>query len=516
MARHTDSQRGCSGGTRLLTLPTTLAVVIVVTLHPASLAAAEDAYRFKPDSGALHTTWTNRFKKTSGFTGTDSSYSIPLNNATGRKLGANATSSTWSMFTGGDTFVGVVDTSVTPWTRGDTSRWQFVNNTLGLYDGSSRSDAATQLSFKWKGDVVADPYFESTDQEQMAMMPALDEADGVYSYFWPADGVVVPLPPPRQGYQLVQFWARMRSDRGLAVQSINISTWQLPSAVDPTSHYPYAGEHGSTWNSWAHHGFPIDNLWSASSGGDYTGPRIMGNAVLDLSSATSSFHADTFVYVYGVQGGDYGTKYGFVARSTTADLTDPSKWLFWNGSSFAATRLSDAAPLLKQDGTRIDDLASEFSVFQLPNGHYAMVYTKFDGYEDPAFAFTNIVVRTTTGTNPTPAGPWQTAAVQIYRVNHPPTGNTKLGLPDVSWFIDHAYWVYGGKAHPHLSTREASWSNGDNALGNGKLLISFNVNARLAPGVETTSSMGPAFHFADVYRPRFLTVDYYKVVGTPQ
>jgi len=52
--------------------------------------------------------------------------------------------------------------------------------------------------------------------------------------------------------------------------------------------------------------------------------------------------------------------------------------------------------------------------------------------------------------------------------------------------IDPDIFVYNAKAHPHLSTP-------------GKLLISYNVN---------TFDFGDAFKDADIYRPRFVTLQF--------
>ena len=158
-------------------------------------------------------------------------------------------------------------------------------------------------------------------------------------------------------------------------------------------------------------------------------------------------------------------------------------------------------------GNIIHGLASEFSVFQLPNGHFAMLYTEGDGQATytPGSAVpispVRILVRTTKGSQPSPAGPWS-APIAIYTVDIPKTGNTALGLPDLTAaeFAKDVYWTYGAKAHPQYSKPQAD-------ANDGELLVSFNIN-----------SLGgsAAFKLADVYRPRFVRVKFYKVANQEQ
>jgi len=463
----------------------------------AGSTAAAEAYRFRTTGVAIDAEWTQRFRfpANPGWQGTDSTYSIPLSGF--RRLGANWTAPAWSLFSGGDTFVG--------WLNNDTprTRWAYVfaPNTLSLFNGQGSAALGSQY-FKWKGLPFSDSNFLFQDREAVAMVRG---RDGYVR--WPADGSVVNH--GLGGTWLVQFWSVVDT-ASLQVMGVDVATW-VTAPPNPSTTHPYNGAAGGTWNITL-----ATNNWLARSG-SYTSNRYMGNAVLNLATGLDAFVSDGFVYVYGVQeAGDAAKKRVFVARTVPTALHDPSRWSYWTGSTDAqgmptfptqANSIAAAAPLVDTGGNIIQGLAAEFSVFQLPNGHFAMLYTEGDGQATytPGVAVpvspVRVLVRTTKGSKPSPAGPWS-APTAIYTVDVPKTGNPDLGLPDLTaaGFTKDVYWTYGAKAHPQYSKPQL------NAV-DGELLVSFNINSW--GGLS-------AFNLADVYRPRFIRVKFYKVANQEQ
>ena len=144
----------------------------------------------------------------------------------------------------------------------------------------------------------------------------------------------------------------------------------------------------------------------------------------------------------------------------------------------------------------LGDMASEYSVTQLPDGRFVMVYLHADALG------TQISARYASN----PQGPWS-ARQLLYDVAIPNTGNEDLDLPDISGYSDWQYVIYGAKAHAQLSEAPS----GLGAANAGQLLISFNVNDwRINP---STSQPDPAWVYGSIYHPRFISVD---IVGVPE
>lgn len=463
-----------------------LTTCLACSTMPSPVTA--DAYRFRTDGGSYDATWTGRFDvpENPGFQGTDSTYSIPLGGST-RKLGVQFSAPSWSMFTGGDTFVGWSDTS-RPRRRSRDARgngyFQFAPNTLSLFEGAG-DGSMRSLTFQHKGLPTSDPGFLLQRRDAVSMVPNTDT--GLVR--WPADGTVV-----NHGYGgtwLVQFWSVVE---GLTLRDIHLATW-LTAPISANSH-PYQGDVGGSWRISS-----PGNLFAAPSG-PYTGPRVMGNAVLNLATDYDAFASDGYVYVYGIQeAGAASNKHAFVARAKATELHDPSRYQFWTGSfPDAPNRIEQAQPLRDVHGATIVGLASEFGVFQLPNGHFALLYIENDGIDPKTWlpeSRPRILVRTTTDAGgKSPAGPWSDPTV-LGTLDIPASGNATLGLPDltVQGFPKDSYFAYGAKPHPQYSRLDSDEHDGE-------LLVSVNLNGN-GPGLS-------AFVLTDIYRPRFFRFKFYR------
>jgi hypothetical protein len=141
-------------------------------------------------------------------------------------------------------------------------------------------------------------------------------------------------------------------------------------------------------------------------------------------------------------------------------------------------------------------MAVEYSVTQLPDGRFAMVYLNADALG------TEISARYASS----PQGPWSSRQL-LYNVSLSSTGNSALGLPNISSYSDWQYVIYGAKAISQLSEPPS----GLGAANAGKMLISFNVNTWKTNG--STTQTDPGWVYGDIYHPRFISVD---VVGVPE
>jgi hypothetical protein len=224
---------------------------------------------------------------------------------------------------------------------------------------------------------------------------------------------------------------------------------------------------------------------------------VMGTAILDVSNAASSYVANGYVYVYGTRN-DFLSKKVFVARAAPENVSNPSAWAFWNASSSAwvtgASAINSATPMRDATNVTLGDMAVEYSVTQLPDGRFVMVYLQADALG------TQISARYANA----PQGPWS-ARQMLYNVAIPNSGNPALGLPNISAYSDWQYVIYGAKAHAQLSEAPS----GAGAANAGKLLISFNVNNWKTNG--STSQPDPGWVYGSIYHPRFISVD---IVGS--
>jgi glycoprotein endo-alpha-1,2-mannosidase len=477
----TEIRREISDTLRTMFLRTTVAVLATIALSAgvgARRAHAVGTYSFDAATATpagWAQSWTSQLASTSGWTGADGLYSIPMNG--NRKLGSAYDTPGWQTFTFNDSLIGTVDAS------DRRTGFRFINNSIGMYSGMGA--APTPISFKWKGDQL--PPFDSA-----ASMITGPDAGGLY---WPLDGIVVPR--TGGGEQYVQF--AMKIEGGLTATAVSQMTWPVPDGVNYSTNWPYNGNRGDTWSSSIDSVGPLPNLYKADpDGSGPTGELVMGTAILDTSSAAKAYTANGYAYIYGTRN-DFLSKKVFVARAVPEDVSNPSAWAFWNAASSAwvtgASAINSATPMRDTSNAALGDMAVEYSVTQLPDGRFAMVYLNADALG------TQISARYASA----PQGPWS-ARQLLYNVSIPNSGNSALGLPDISAYSDWMYVIYGAKAHAQLS-KAPSGLGTENA---GKLLISFNVNTWKTNG--STSQPDPGWVYGSIYRPRFISVD---IVGVP-
>ena len=360
--------------------------------------------------------WTAQLAGTSGWTGADGLYAIPMNG--NRKLGSAYDTPGWQTFSFNDSLIGTVNEF------DQRTGFRFINNSIGMYSGTGATPAP--ISFKWKGD--QNPPFDTA--ESMITGPI---AGGLY---WPLDGIVVPR--VSGGQQFVQF--AMKINGGLTSTGVSQMTWPVADGVNYAANWPYNGNRGDTWFSSIDSVGLLPNLYKSDpDGSGPTGELVMGTAILDISNATTSYAANGYVHIYGTRN-DFLSKKVFVARAAPADVSNPSAWAFWNASSSAwvsgASAINSATPMRDTSNATIGDMAVEYSVTQLPDGRFVMVYLHADALG------TQISARYASA----PQGPWS-ARQMLYNVSIPNSGNPELGLPDINDYSDWRYVIYGAKAH---------------------------------------------------------------------
>lgn len=267
--------------------------------------------------------WTQFFDTTSGWTGADGIFALPLdgNDAPG---GLDRTS---TLFVFSDTFIGDVDSG------GARVGASLVNNTLGFL----RKGRFTQgAKFFWD---------QSGANPAAMVVPntPLSEAD---DWYWFADGVVL-------GDQIHVLAMRMHTVPGGGAFGFERGGMALLTMPKDGPYVP-----SSITQVDAPVGLPPV---SGGRGGIFFGAGIFSN-----TTAAGAPNPDGFLYIYGSQE-DPLVKKLVVARVQPQDFTNFAAWRYWDGQAW----VSD----IRQVATVTGRISNELSVSPSPNGKYALIFS---------------------------------------------------------------------------------------------------------------------------------------------
>ena len=330
---------------------------IHVELGDATHRRLVPASQIIPGSGLSSAAWTALFDRTSGWTGADGVYSIPL--VENDRLSSGLTPSGKTFFTFSDTFIGAVNADKTR-----TPGSYLIRNSTALVSGGLPDPA--RVSFNFRGNVAsAQPVFATNPNG---------------TWYWPVDGAVV-------GSDAYLYSLRMKPvSGGFGFDYDGIALFSTPISAGNLSNAPPL--------FWTHAKLDNTGLFVPAAGGAPS--KIFGQAVMNNSVQGGAYFPDGYVYVYGVRN-DGLNKRLLAARVPREVIGDPSQYRFFNGSTWV-TGATNAQPL-----AGADHLSSEFSVTPMPDGRYLMVFS----YDD---AFGNRVAARYSNT---PTGPWG-PAITLY------------------------------------------------------------------------------------------------------
>jgi hypothetical protein len=251
-------------------------------------------------------------------------------------------------------------------------------------------------------------------------------------WFWPMDGVIVDGRVYAYGLRMVPAPTPPFS---FATAGVSLLT---ASAADTA---PFAGAYRQKDMS----------LFVPPQADGTEREAYFGLAVMPLTVQSGAGSPDGYLYVYGIRSGTY-RKSLVVARVLPEQIDAGSAYRFWNGSAWVSNIRAAANLTL--------GVSAEFSVQPLADGRFLLVHmTDLLG--------STVAVRY----GASPVGPWG-EDIPIW------------DCPEAT--LTPNTYVYGAKAHPHLSTP-------------GSLLISYHVNT--FDFAENFRAGG-----SDIYRPRFITV----------
>ncbi|MEO1480207.1 MAG: DUF4185 domain-containing protein, partial [Bacteroidota bacterium] len=276
-------------------------------------AAADHGLTAVPAPG-----WTALFDRTSGWTGADGIFSVPLD-----RFDQPGGDTQRTVFLFSDTAIGDVNPDGSRAT-GTT----LVNNTLARLDGLAPDPSATR--FWWPG---------GTRRPRAAFVPEGPSA-GDGDWFWNGDGIAL-------DGQVYAFLYRIGEGDGGAFnfKQKGVSLVRF----DPDR--PQRARQRET---------PFFRPEQGNMG-DLT----FGNGLLDNTTEAGAPSPDGFLYVYGVRNDPF-IKQLLVARVQPSAIADFSTYRFWNGREWVAD-LDAAVPVT-------DRVSNELSVSPLADGRYLLVF----------------------------------------------------------------------------------------------------------------------------------------------
>ncbi|HDP99955.1 MAG TPA: DUF4185 domain-containing protein [bacterium] len=263
--------------------------------------------------------WDSLFNRSSGWTGSDAAYSIPLS-------GYDAPSAQMdekTLFVFGDTFVGEVDS------LNHRRNTVMIRNSYGILHG--KKPHKEKIDFFWK----------LNDQGKPA---SVFEADTPQSnpgdWIWPMDGICL-------NDRIYVFGLRLQS--GATIFEV-VATTLISFEFDST---------GNLFN-YQHIDAPIyyyDITRQAET--------VLGQAVMVMTESSGNPFPDGYIYIYGPRS-LFGKKELVAARVLPEDIENFSQWTFWDGDGWVAD--------ITACQTITDGISQEFSVSPLQDGRFLLVF----------------------------------------------------------------------------------------------------------------------------------------------
>lgn len=318
---------------------TTAVVLFVLSALACHGAPPLIDYTIEPAS-----TYTALLNQTTGWTGGDGIFSIPLNGD--ERPGAYRRTDTFFVFS--DTFVGSLNE--------DGSRaggWAFLNNSCGFRAAGDPWDKPIELQ-----------YATNAQGRPRTLFTVADQTPGRKTWYWMKDGIAL-------DGRVHVFASRFTDDGPHMFNRIGLTM----ISFDADAAFPYT-DHEQR-----------DVPFCKVEIGD-DGAMVFGACVFPNTRSARAPHADGYIYIYGTREFP-GTKNKrvVVGRVTESRFTDFAAWRFFDGESWTDD--------FRKAATIAEHASNELSVSPLPDSRYILV-SQVDSNTP------EISIRTA----PTPYGPW--------------------------------------------------------------------------------------------------------------
>jgi len=265
--------------------------------------------------------WDNLFDRSSGWTGADGIYSIPLNEYDAPSN--NLADQQLILFS--DTFIGEVDSS----NRRVNTR--LINNTLALMQ--SNNPATNEIQFFWRTDSIGTP--------KTVFVPNTPNANPG-DWYWLMDGIAI-------NDTIYVFALRLNGTSGGLGFEIN-GVALLKFKMDEQNFISDVQQ------------FDTPLFYKNETEGSEI---VIGQAVMPMTSISGNPSPDGYIYVYGPKSYSTGKKL-VAARIHPDEIGDFSKWKYWNGTNWG-DEIQNCASITS-------GISQEFSVTPIANNKFLLTY----------------------------------------------------------------------------------------------------------------------------------------------
>ena len=267
--------------------------------------------------------WTDLFTRTSGWTGADGIYSIPLS---GLELPQTGSTDLDEVFVFSDTFIGDVDTN------NHRQNASLINNTLGFLKGHKPIEE--NITFFWETDNQNEP-------ETVFIPNTPDSKPG--DWYWLMDGIAL-------NDKVYVFALRLETGDGGLFNFKLIGVNLIKFDAIP----------GGTISNVVQMDTPL--FYSNPPG---TNDLAFGQALMPMTIESGNPGADGYIYIYGPKNSGAG-KQLTVGRFLPENIENFSTYEFWNGTQWTNS-IEDVAVIS-------NNTSQELSVTPLTENSFLHVY----------------------------------------------------------------------------------------------------------------------------------------------
>ena len=264
--------------------------------------------------------WDDLFHRTSGWTGADGIYSIPISGI--ETASGNPDEKTLFLFS--DTFIGEVENN-------ERSGSSLVNNTYAVLYG--KEPLEQNADFFWGWDL---------DQPDALFIPDTPQSNPG-DWYWMMDGIAM-----EDSFRV--FALRLETGSGgafnFALVGVAIISFQLDESdsiqiyrqVDTPLYYK-----------------------NEEKGGEI----VLGQAIMPMTARSGNPDADGYIYVYGPKNSS-GPKELVAARVLPENMMDFTAWRYWDGEDWGVS-IEACAPIT-------NNISQEFSISPIGDGQFLAVF----------------------------------------------------------------------------------------------------------------------------------------------
>ena len=287
--------------------------------HPIGVPDSSLCYTIYETRQAVE--WDNLFDRSSGWTGSDGIYSIPLNEYDAPS--DSPADSQLILFS--DTFIGEVDSN------NQRSNTVLINNTLAIMQSNVPDPNETQ--FFWRTDSLNAP--------KTVFVPNTPNANPG-DWYWLMDGISL-------NHQIYVFALRLNSTtgglgfelNGVALLKFSMDSVNFISDVEQFDTPLYLKNQTENWEI------------------------VLGQAIMPMTTSSGNPSPDGYIYVYGPRNNSSGKEL-VAARVLPDEIENFGQWQYWDGTDWG-NDIANCAPLT-------NGISQEFSVTPIGNDKYLLVF----------------------------------------------------------------------------------------------------------------------------------------------